>query len=52
MKREWAREEYTVCYTRNKRSGLAGVWKLRGMRKEFERERCILCSEDDDAVHI
>jgi hypothetical protein len=34
---EWGREEYTVCCTRNGRSGLAwfktGIWKLRGMRK-------------------
>jgi hypothetical protein len=37
MKLEWGREEYTVCYTGNERSGLSwlktGIWKLRGMRK-------------------
>jgi hypothetical protein len=37
MKFEWALEAYTVCCTRNERSGLAwfktGIWKLRGMRK-------------------
>jgi hypothetical protein len=42
IKFEWAREEYTICCTRNERSGLAwfktGIWKLRGMRKEFEKE--------------
>jgi hypothetical protein len=56
VKREWAREEYTVCCTRNQRSGLAwfktGVWKLRGTRKRFEKGRCPLCSEDEDAIHI
>jgi hypothetical protein len=56
MKQEWAREEYIVCCTRNKRSGLAwfrnGIQKLRGMRKGFEKGRCPICSEDEDAVHI
>jgi hypothetical protein len=56
MKQEWAREEYIVCCTRNERSGLAwfktGIWKLRGMRKGFEKGRCPLCSEDEDAIHI
>jgi hypothetical protein len=56
MKQEWAREEHIVCCTRNERSGLAwvktGIWKLRGMRKEFEKGRFPLCSEDEDAVHI
>jgi hypothetical protein len=55
MKQEWAREEHTVCCTRNERSGLAwfrtGIWKLRGMRKGFEKGRCPLCSKDEDAVH-
>jgi hypothetical protein len=55
MKQEWAREEYIGCCTRNERSGLAwfktGIWKLRGMRKGFEKGRCPLCSEDEDAIH-
>jgi hypothetical protein len=54
MKQEWAREKYIVCCTRNTRSGLAwfktGIWKLRGMRKGFEKRRCPLCSEDEDAI--
>jgi hypothetical protein len=37
LKLEWAREEYTVCCTRNERRGSAwfkaGVWKLRLMRR-------------------
>jgi hypothetical protein len=44
MKQEWAREENIVCCTRNKRSGLAwfktGIWKLRAMRKGYEKGRC------------
>jgi hypothetical protein len=54
MKQEWARE-YIVCCTRNERYWLAwfktGIWKLRGVRKGFEKG-CPLCSEDEDAVHI
>jgi hypothetical protein len=56
MKLEWAREEYTVCCTGNERSGLAwfktGIWKLRGTRKGFEKGRCPLRSEDEDAVYV
>jgi hypothetical protein len=41
MKSEWAREEYTVCCTRNEKSGLTwfktGIWKLRGMREGYEK---------------
>jgi hypothetical protein len=40
----------------NKCDGLAwfktGIWKLRGMRKKFEKGRYPLCSEDKDAIHI
>jgi hypothetical protein len=56
MKQEWAREEHICCCTRNEISGLAwfktGIWKLRHMRKGFEKGRCPLCSEDEDAIHI
>jgi hypothetical protein len=52
MKQEWAIEEYIVCCTRNEKSGLTwfktGIWKLRGMREEFEKGRCTLCREDED----
>jgi hypothetical protein len=55
-KQEWAREQYISCCTRTERSGLAwfktGIWKLRGMRKGFEKGRCPLCSEEEDSIHI
>jgi hypothetical protein len=46
MKQEWAREKYiSCCCTRTERSGLAwfktGIWKLRGMRKGFEKGRVL-----------
>jgi hypothetical protein len=28
------------------------IWKLRGMRKGFEKGRCPLCSEEEDSIHI
>jgi hypothetical protein len=56
MKQEWAREEYIVCCTRNEKSGMAsfrtGIWKLRGMRKGFEKGRCPLCSENEDVLYV
>jgi hypothetical protein len=49
MKLERAREEYTICCTRNERIGLpwfkTGIWNLRGMWKEFEKER--VCVEGE-----
>jgi hypothetical protein len=30
----------------------AGIWKLRGIRKGFERGRCPLCLGEEDAKHI
>jgi hypothetical protein len=56
MKQERAREQYIVFCTRNERSGLAwfktGIWKLRGMRKAFEKGRCPLCSKEEEAIYI
>jgi hypothetical protein len=56
VKQEWAGEQYISCCSRTERSGLAwfkiGIWKLRGMRKESEKGRCPLCSEEEDPIHI
>jgi hypothetical protein len=30
----------------------AGLWKLRGLRRAFERVRCPLCLGEEDAKHI
>jgi hypothetical protein len=30
----------------------AGIWKLRGSRRGFEKGRCPLCWEEEDAKHI
>jgi hypothetical protein len=45
-----------MCGSRNYRMGIvwfmAGIWKLRGMRKGLEIGRCLLCNGEEDAVHI
>jgi hypothetical protein len=30
----------------------AGIWKLRGIRRRFERGRCPLCLEEEGAKHM
>jgi hypothetical protein len=30
----------------------AGIWKLRGIRRGFEKGRCPLCWEEEDTKHI
>jgi hypothetical protein len=41
VKFEWVMEVYTVCCSRNERSGLAwfntDIWKLRGMWKDLRK---------------
>jgi hypothetical protein len=50
MKLGWGREEYTVSFIRKEKSGLAWfraeIWKLRGMRKGLEKDRCPLRNEE------
>jgi hypothetical protein len=46
MKHEWGKESYIDKFTRKERMGIiwlkAGIWKLRGFRRGFERGRCPL----------
>jgi len=50
LEEEWGRELYTSCYELNERNAVAwfrlGMWKMRGLRKGAERERCPLCEVD------
>jgi hypothetical protein len=46
MKHEWGRERMGIIWWE------AGIWKLRGIRKDFERGRCPLCLGEEDAKHI
>jgi hypothetical protein len=47
MKYEWGKESYIDKCTRKERMGIiwpkAGIWKLRGIGRGFERGRCLLC---------
>jgi hypothetical protein len=56
MKHKWGKECYIEKCTRKERMGIirwkAGIWKLRGIRRGFERARCPLCLGEEDAKHI
>jgi hypothetical protein len=56
MKQKRGREEYIELWPRNKRNGLAwmkaGVWKLRGIRRGWEKGTYPLCRGNEDAKHI
>jgi hypothetical protein len=56
MKYEWGKVSYIDKCTRKERMGIiwlnAGIWKLRGIRRRFERGRCPLCLGEEDAKHI
>jgi hypothetical protein len=53
---DWGKEGYIDKCTRKERIGMiwlkAGIWKLRGSRRGFEKGRCPLCWEEEDAKHI
>jgi hypothetical protein len=49
-------EEYIGCCTRNENNGIAwlkaSIWKLRGVKRGFEKQKCPLCLEYEDITHI
>jgi hypothetical protein len=44
------------CCSRKERSGIAwlvaGIWQLKGVRRNADKGRCPLCFEKEDAKHI
>ena len=56
MKKTWGKEEYINRCSKNEIMGFAwwrlGVWKLRGIRKNFDRGICPLCYGRENAQHI
>lgn len=44
IKNKWQLEDYITVCTRKEKCGIAwwklGIWKLRGMRKNYERDKC------------
>ena len=56
IKKIWGKEDYVDGVDNRGRAGWAwfrlGLWRSRGIRKNFERVRCLLCYEEEDEVHI
>jgi hypothetical protein len=56
MKQRWQEEACVNCLYRNDRTGIAwwriGIWKMRGIRKEFKKGSCPLCYEQEDDKHV
>jgi hypothetical protein len=52
----WGKKLYTECFSRKARSGIAwqiaGIWQLKGVRRNADKGRCTLCLEEDDVEHI
>jgi hypothetical protein len=47
----WGKKLYTECCLRKERSGiawlLAGIWQLKGVRRNVDKGRCPLCLQED-----
>jgi hypothetical protein len=56
VKGEWGKEGYIEKCTKKERIVViwwkAGIWKLKGIRGDFEKGRCPLCGGDEDEKHI
>jgi hypothetical protein len=52
----WGKKLYTECCSRKERSGIAwliaGIWQLKGVRRNADKGRCPLCLEREDLKHI
>jgi hypothetical protein len=52
----WGKKLYIECCSRKERSGIgwliAGIWQLKGVRRNADKGRCPLCFEKEDAKHI
>jgi hypothetical protein len=52
----WGKKLYIECCSRKERSGTAwlivGIWQLKGVRRNADKERCPLCLEEEDEKHI
>jgi hypothetical protein len=52
----WGKHLYTECCSRKERSGIAwliaGIWQLKGVRRNADKGRCPLCFEKENVKHI
>jgi hypothetical protein len=56
LKFSWGKKLYIECCSRKQRSGIAwliaGIWQLKGVRRNADKGRCPLCFEKEDVKHI
>jgi hypothetical protein len=56
MNFSWGKKLYIECCSRKERSGIAwliaGIWQLKGVRRNADKGRCPLCLEEEDVKHI
>ena len=56
VKKSWEKQAYIDRLDRKDKTGWAwfrlGLWKSRGVRKNYERGKCPLCNEEEDEYHI
>jgi hypothetical protein len=52
----WGKKSYIECCSRKERSRIewliAGIWQLKGVRRNADKGRCPLCFEIEDVEHI
>jgi hypothetical protein len=52
----WGKKLYTECCSRKERSGIAwliaGIWQLKGVRRNADKGRCPLCFQKEDAKYV
>jgi hypothetical protein len=52
----WGKTLYIECCSRKARSGIAwliaGIWQLKGVRRNADKGRCPLCFEKEVVKHI
>jgi hypothetical protein len=52
----WGKKTYIECCSRKEKSRIAwliaGIWQLKGVRRNADKGRCPLCFEEEDVKHI
>jgi hypothetical protein len=52
----WGKKLYIECCSRKERSGIAqliaGIWQLKGVRRNADKGKCPLCLQEEDVKHI
>ena len=52
----WGNNIYIQCCSKKDRCGIgwiiAGIWQLKGVRRNADKGRCLLCLHEEDVEHI